>query len=185
MLLNPVDSYFNQIYAATNKNVLRFIIARCGNTEDINDIFQETYIELYSVLVRRGIKYIKNPEAFIMKISRQKLFAHYSMLKRLENNISLSKEDSSESDVYFSDNEIVYNIDDELCDKALLEDINNYLKLKPLITKQIFYLYYSLDTPLHEIAKLLSIGESNVKNKLYRTLKELRTICIERNGVDL
>ncbi|MFQ9801920.1 MAG: sigma factor-like helix-turn-helix DNA-binding protein [Clostridia bacterium] len=35
-------------------------------------------------------------------------------------------------------------------------------------------MYYSLDLTIPEIAKQLSMSESNVKNKLYRTLKEMR-----------
>lgn len=40
--------------------------------------------------------------------------------------------------------------------------------------RKIFYLYYSLELTIAEIAVELEMTESNIKNKLYRTLAELR-----------
>jgi DNA-directed RNA polymerase specialized sigma24 family protein len=37
---------------------------------------------------------------------------------------------------------------------------------------------YDVDLTIVEIAEVLSISESSVKNKLYRTLKEIRKLLI-------
>jgi len=42
--------------------------------------------------------------------------------------------------------------------------------------QKIFYLFYMGGLTIPEITKELSCSESNVKNKLYRTVKEIRTI---------
>ena len=83
------ETAFNKIYDSTNKKVLALITAKCCNTEDINDIFQETYIELYSTICNKGTDYIKNPEAFLSHIVKQKIYKHYSMAERFKMQISL------------------------------------------------------------------------------------------------
>lgn len=93
-------SLFNAIYDATNRKILGFITAKCGNTSDISDIFQDTYT-------------------------------------------------------------------------------------KPQIVQKIFLLRYSLDMTIPEIAKLLSVGESYVKNILYRTINQLRELYVRKDGIDL
>jgi DNA-directed RNA polymerase specialized sigma24 family protein len=42
--------------------------------------------------------------------------------------------------------------------------------------KKVFALFYEADLSIAKIAENLSISESNVKHKLYRTLKEIRSI---------
>ena len=51
-----------------------------------------------------------------------------------------------------------------------------YLKNKDISIAKIFYLHYTMDMKIADIAKALEMGESNVKNYLYRTLKELKNI---------
>ena len=58
--------------------------------------------------------------------------------------------------------------------KQSTKELLLYIKQKDLITAKVFYLYYTLDMKLSDIATELNITESNVKNRLYRTIKELR-----------
>ena len=39
---------FNRIYDETYNNTLKFIVCKCSNMEDVNDILQETYLEIYN-----------------------------------------------------------------------------------------------------------------------------------------
>ena len=57
-----------------------------------------------------------------------------------------------------------------------LEKIWNYLKTKRIIIQKIFYLYYELDLTIKDIKEELNVGESYIKNCLYRTLKELQEL---------
>ena len=50
-----------------------------------------------------------------------------------------------------------------------------YLSSKGDEVRKIFHLFYRFDLTIAEIARLLDTSESDVKNKLYRTLKEIRT----------
>lgn len=46
MINKAQDDFFNELYASTNQKVLAYIIVKCGKTEDVADIFQETYTEV-------------------------------------------------------------------------------------------------------------------------------------------
>lgn len=66
------------------------------------------------------------------------------------------------------------NIEESFLEKENIEKIWKYLKRKKVIISKIFYLYYYTGYSIKEISKVLEISESNIKNYLYRTLKELK-----------
>ena len=45
---------FDKIYEKTYKYVLKYIVCKCSNMEDVNDIIQETYLELYNAIVKNN-----------------------------------------------------------------------------------------------------------------------------------
>ena len=61
----------------------------------------------------------------------------------------------------------------EIGDRSVAK-VWKYLKQKDLITAKIFYLYFAVDLKITEISKDLELNESNIKNRIYRTLKELK-----------
>ena len=61
----------------------------------------------------------------------------------------------------------------------MLDEARQCIQSKPEDVKKIFYLYYDMGLTVPEIAEKLSVSQSNVKNKLYRTLKELRNLLSE------
>lgn len=60
------------------------------------------------------------------------------------------------------------------------EVVWKYLKKKNEIISRIIYLYYYDGFTIKEIANCLNLTESNVKNYIYRTLKDLRRIKVEK-----
>ena len=40
------EENFKEIYRETYSETLKFIVIKCNNMEDINDILQDTYLEL-------------------------------------------------------------------------------------------------------------------------------------------
>ncbi len=154
-----------------------YITAKCSNTADIIDIFQETYMELYSVIAKRGENYIENKEAFVMKLARQKVSRYYSLLDRLKAVLPLAypSRDGEEFDRSGLDIHS-FSVEDNIVNEALIEQVNTFLSSKPEVIKKIFYLFYQMELTIPEIATHLSMSESNVKNRLYRTLKELRKL---------
>ena len=94
-------SRFDEIYNNTNKAVLAFITAKCGRIADAGDIFQETYMELYRILDKHGADYVTNEKALVMRLAKQKLSKHYSLMERLRIFVSITTENDDEID--FSD----------------------------------------------------------------------------------
>lgn len=170
-----IETLFNDVYDKTNRKVLIYITAKCGNPCDIQDIFQETYAELFLVLQKRGAEYVQNAEAFAMQVAKQRVYRHYTLLQKLKDFLPTTLEnregDAFELALQAEDS----TIDDQIVNDALLAEIRLYLRGKPAVTRKIFYLYYSMELTIPQIAAELQMTESNVKNRLYRTLSELRT----------
>jgi RNA polymerase sigma factor (sigma-70 family) len=175
MVDQTVHTSFNRIYDSTKRKALIHITSKCKKTQDISDIFQETYAELFLVLSKRGINYIENEEAFVLKLANQKIYKHYTILEKLKAIIPFTQM-NNEDELFEIENvetDEIY-IEDRIVKDELVQDIHSYLMKKSEDIRRIFYLYYSLELTISEIALELRMTESNVKNKLYRTLSELR-----------
>lgn len=174
------NAFFHELYDATHEKVLAYIIVKCGNTEDISDIFQETYMEIVSVIRKHGIAYMKNPEAFVMQIAKRKIYRHYKLLERLRATMGWSDlaEDYSEN----SNMEKV-SFEEGIMNQVTIDLAMQYLGQQEEQIKKIFYLHYYMDKTIKEVSELLLINESTVKSKLYRTLKGIRKYLLEEDGV--
>ena len=175
---NPIiASRFDEIYDSTKKAVLVFVTAKCSRAADISDIFQETYMELYSVLNKHGAGYIEHEKAFVLKIARRKIARHYSLQERLKMFVSMTAINDDGDEVNLSDFDADnFLAEDFTVSHALLESAWQFIESKPNDVQKIFYLMYNAGLTISEIANELSMHESSVKNKLYRTLKELRNL---------
>lgn len=171
------NSFFEKLYENTKDRVQVYIVAKCGKTSDIADIFQETYLEVVKILNKKGIAYFENPEGLVMKIAKRKIYKHYSLRERFADKVQISVEENEE---WLEDEVSDISFEDEIVEKEAVKEAFKFLKQKDELTRKIFYLHYSLEIPIAEVASLLSLGESNVKNRLYRTLKELKDNLVEK-----
>lgn len=164
-----IKQQFKKIYDGTYSNILRYIIIKTSNINEVNDIVQETYLELWNILNRRVLSE-ENINSFMIGIANNKIKKHYTFLKKIK---ALIKDNSKK------------DIEDMAVDEISLEDLSiqkeecylvwEYLKSrKNQNIPKIFYLYYEEEMSLKEIAKALDCSVSYVKNLLYRTLKELQ-----------
>ena len=168
---------FDEIYDSTNKAVLAFITAKCGQTTDICDIYQDTYMELYQVLIRRGVDYVTNERALVLRIAKRKVARYYSLLERLKIFVSINFITVNEDEVDISDFEPdAFLTEDFSIKHDTLDSITQFIQSKPEDVQKVFYLKYNADLSIAEIAQALGTSESGIKNKLYRTLKEIRNI---------
>jgi len=174
---SSVTSRFNEIYDSTYQAVLGFVTAKCRNTADIQDIVQDTYVELYMILDRRGVDYVKNAKALALRIARQKLSGYYSLAERLRIFVPMTVTDENGDETELADLEAnAFLAEDFAINQIMLEEARRFIQQKPQDVKKVFYLFYDVGQTIPEIARALSMSESNVKHKLYRTLKELRTL---------
>jgi RNA polymerase sigma-70 factor (ECF subfamily) len=179
MISHEITARFNEIYDSTQKAVLSFVTAKCGNTADIADIVQEIYLELFSLLTRRGVDFIKNENAMVLKIAKQKLARHYSLMERLRMIVPMVGANAEGDEIPLTDLEAdAFLAEDFTVSRLLIDDAKALLRRKPESVRKVFYLYYEVGLSIHEISKTLSMSESDVKNKLYRTLKELRSMLL-------
>ena len=182
LMSNPnIASRFDDIYDSTYKAALAFVTAKCGRTADVSDILQETYMELYQLMSKRGADYVTNEKALVLKIAKRKIARYYSLAERLRIFVSINATNEEGEEIDFSEIEPdAFLNEDFTINQAMLETIMQYIHTKPEDVQKVFYLMYDADLTIPEIAQTLSMSESGVKNKLYRTLKELRKLLNER-----
>lgn len=173
---------FNEIYESTYYDILGFIIKKCYNTNDVNDILQETYLELWKIINTKNID-ITNSKSFVIGIAINKIKKYHTIIGKIktislfsENSNNIELIDTLETDVDIE--EIMINIDE-------WTRIWNYIKKKKnQDIPKIFYLHYKLELSIKEISLELNIGESYVKNLIYRTFDELYSIFGKENKND-
>ncbi len=158
---------FEFLYNNTYQNVLRYTICHCRNLDDVNDIIQDIYTELYQTITNKNYIDLENVESYIIGIAKNKIKRHYGILK-----VNYKMQIENGNLEHFESNEI--DIENNLITKDNVLQIWNYLKNKSDITARIFYLYYVMEIPIKTIADSMQMTESNVKNHLYRTQKELK-----------
>ena len=159
---------FEKIYNLTYNQTLKYIICKCSNIDDVNDIIQDTYVELYNILKRKGTIMLDNTTSYIIGIAKKKLLKHYGILYNLKKFSLWNDEDA------FLDIPSEFDLEDEILTRLNAKKVLEYIRKKDIMVIKVFYLYYELDLTIKEIAKELNVGESYTKNCLYRTLKELQ-----------
>lgn len=162
---------FEEIYNQTKENTYRYIAAKCYNIDDIDDLYQNTYICVYNALEKRDDP-PENAEAFVILIAKRELFKYYGLIKKLSSRFASSPQ--AEDD--FKEDADTFDLEDTVVSKALLEEVNALLQKKDLTTQKIFFLHYYKGCTLSEIAGLLEISESSVKRRLYGALSQIRRL---------
>lgn len=132
---------------------------------------QDTYLELLNKMKRNKLEKVENIENYILGIATNIIKRHYTKKKK-ENIISYDDEDNI-TELLIQDD---FDLEESIITKYNIDKVWEYIKNKELITIKIFYLYFGLGLKISEIAQELGAGESYIKNKIYRTLKELKNI---------
>ena len=166
MTIQKATKEFNDIYNLTYSDLLKYIIIKCHNVNDTNDIIQETYLEFWKILNRKEIDK-SNIKSYLIGIAINKIKKHYSLLDRLKI-------------TFLDDEKLTVNdnvdIEDLIIEKNDWNLIWNYIKNKRnQDIPKVFYLHYRLGLSIKDISKELDKNESYIKNLIYRTLKELST----------
>lgn len=160
---------FEKIYEETYNETLKFAVVKCNDINNINDIIQETYLELLKIIRKKKVLEIDNIKAYIFGIENNIIKRHY--YKNKKDNIVSYYQDDDNLEKETPDS---FDLEATIITKNNVEKVWNYLKQKDLITTKIFYLYFALGLKISEISKELNLSESNTKNRIYRTLKELK-----------
>lgn len=182
-----VDDLFNKIYDDTYQACLIYVTCKCRNTQDIPDILQETYLSLYRVLAERGIDYLQNPEAYIIRIAKSNIAKRYRLQDKLKQIIPLfgrTDEDEEFNQADVNVNMFENSLESEIVYQETLDQIWRFLKNKPQDVQKVFLLFYYADMTIADIARVLELNESTVKNRIYRTTREIRN-KFRQDGVEV
>ena len=82
---------FEKIYNETYNNILRYVVCKCNNLNDVDDIIQETYLELYRILKHE--REILNYESYLITIAKNKIIKYVNLNKKI-NTISIFQENN-------------------------------------------------------------------------------------------
>lgn len=162
---------FETIYEETYNKTLKYIVCKCSNIEDVNDLIQDTYTELYSMLKRKKQLELDNVANYIIGIANKKIKRYYGILYRLKLSSLWINENDEEK---IMDIPSGIDIEAETLENLNAKEVWKYIKKKDIRVVKVFYLYYCLELKISQIAIELKISESNVKNILYRTIKDIR-----------
>ena len=155
------------VYNETYEDIFKYILSKCRNIDDVGDLVQNTYLKFYRALSNKNIKDYKK---YLIRIARNEVYRHYGILKLSQNFIPVF---SSESEEEFLNLKTDLKVEHNYDEKLLCDSIWKYLKDKDSLTLKIFILYFSKDLKIKDIANILKVNESTVKNSLYRTMKEI------------
>lgn len=150
---------FDVVYNESYKDISRYVVLNANNIGDVKDILQNIYLEVYKNIDKVSDK------NYVFGIAKNVLKKYYRIK-------FLRKDDTEITDSIKSN----INLEKTVMDKFDTELVWKYLKKKNNNIAKIIYLYYYEDFTIKEIANSLNLTESNVKNYIYRTLKELRRI---------
>lgn len=150
---------FDVVYNESYKDISRYVVLNANNIDDVKDILQNIYLEVYKNIDKVSDK------NYVFGIAKNVLKKYYRFK-------FLRKDDTEITDNIKSN----INLEKTVMDKFDTELVWKYLKKKNNNIAKIIYLYYYEDFTIKEIANSLNLTESNVKNYIYRTLKELRRI---------
>ena len=127
---------FKKIYDETYNDILRYIIIKTSNINEVNDIIQETYLELWNILKRRILRE-ENLNSFMIGIANNKIKKHYTFLKKLKFLIK----DSSDKDIEDIKEEKI-SLEELNIKKEEWDSVWRYLKTrKNQDIPKIYYLY--------------------------------------------
>lgn len=181
MTITKKQKKFNEIYISTYNDVLRYVICKCGDINDVNDIIQDVYLDFWNILDNKSIE-VNNIKNYLLGIAKNKIKQYYMSLSKIKTISIFSKNDDG---IELFDN-IKSDIDIEqiILDKDDWKTVWDFIKKKKNKNiPKIFYLHYKLELTIKDIADELVLNESYVKNLLYRTLNELYLMNESKRGV--
>ena len=164
MINHEALKQFDLLYENTYFDVSKYVVCKCSNPEDVEDILQNIYLAVFKAVSKN----VNITNTYIMGIAKNKVKDYYRFNYK-EKIVSLfsSKDNLEMIDTIPAD----VDIESILIDKYDTDFVWEYLKSKKVIIFKVFYLYFKLELTIKEISECLSLTESNVKHYLYRTIR--------------
>jgi RNA polymerase sigma-70 factor (ECF subfamily) len=148
-----------ELYDVYEAHLLRFARSLTRDTDDAEDLVQETFLKAISNMV------------LLQTLAEHKI---KSWLFRVLKNIFIDKYRRQRVEIPVEDEEIVsdFSVEDEVEGRMLSEE---FLKGLPDKDREIVYKRYWLGMTSREIAKLLSIPDSTVRYRLHISINHIKS----------
>ena len=131
---------FEKIYYETYDITLKYIVCNSSNINDVNDIIQEVYLEVYKKLNK--MDYINDINSYIIGIAKNKIRKHYYKFNRLKTLSIFNKNDDEIEYVDIIKSDI--DLEKIIINSNLYEKAWDYVKTKKYIIAKVFFLYLLL-----------------------------------------
>ncbi len=126
---------------------------------------------MYKILKKKKLLVLDNYQNYIIGIAKKKIQKYYGLLYKAKISSNVKDDNNQETKLEIPAN---LDIEAETIEKLDAEKVWKYIKQKDIIIFKVFYLYYFSELKISQIAEKLDMNESNVKNILYRTIKDIR-----------
>jgi RNA polymerase sigma factor (sigma-70 family) len=159
---------FRFLYEQYQERIAAMVQRNSGNAEDASDIFQEGVLALWTN-IQRG--------RFELKDSARISTYLYALCR----NIWISRLRRRKPDVELRDDLLEDDLPDET--DAMLETHNRIQTIEARMQdlnegcRNLLKMFYHQKTALREIAQRLGVTEKSAKNKKYRCMQQLRSLC--------
>jgi RNA polymerase sigma-70 factor, ECF subfamily len=165
-----LQCYMKKVFLETKAEVLRYITIKCDSAEDIQDIFQSTYLKFWQRINKFGTTFILNPKQYLLRIAQGETIGFYKEKGLKKAILSIDNEEFGEiPDSSFLCEQVAEN-------KILSDQIWSEIKQFDDLSVRIFTLRFVYDEKLEDIAEAIGIPVSTVKNRLYRGLEKLKNV---------
>lgn len=161
------EDQFTSYLIQIGEEVFRLLRTKGATKEDAEDIIQNTFYKIYTLLDTLNDTTIR-PWFFRVALNEYIDFKR----KKEHQNIHFSKEIHTKLRHSNDDFDVIFNKDEIF---FLLKDVKKEYT-------EIFLLKYYYDFSYDEIAQLLGIQSDSVKQKLYRARKSIQTQVGEKNS---
>ena len=163
---DDLNAYFNTVYDATFRTLMRVCLCKARRLADADDLLQNTYASFYRHIRRHGPASVENAQAYLLTLLRRELAAYYRKWPweretALDEIAELAATDEPP--------------EAQSLERLTAEEIWTLLERESELTQRVFVLYYGYEMRIKEIASALKLSESAVKNRLLRTQKKLRS----------
>ena len=108
--------------------------------DDVNDMIQESYIELLKILQKNKMPEIQNIDTYLFGIANNVIKRHYQKKKK-ENVVSFYFDREEESKIEVKDD---FDLEQSIITKENVAKIWEYVKQRDMEIAKIFYLYFAL-----------------------------------------
>lgn len=170
---------FSQIYDQYSKEIFSFFNLRLQSSDSAKDLLSESFWRFWKTNSEKPMDYIKNPRAFLYKLSRNILIDHYrsnskeSLIVSLEG--SLVEDENNLNIPQFESKENIQK-DFEVSEKK--KQILKIIKdLNPLYADVLIF-YYIEGLTSTEISQIINKTESNTRVLIHRALESLKKAMI-------